>query len=175
MAAWKAGTLEPALAQSSQANADATVWTFKMRPGTKWSDGKPLTAKDFEYAWRRVVDPKTASIYTASLASVKNALDVIKGAMPPEQLDAKKKFDEELKAKKAAVAAVTSKARSEVRTGLQQRAADYLAAAALLPAGATLAVAGSAAIEPKLDAGYLLTCRKSLAQLPEHPLYATPL
>jgi len=55
----------------------------------KWSDGTPLTAKDFEYAWRRVVDPKTASIYTASLASVKNALDVAKGAMPIEQLGAK--------------------------------------------------------------------------------------
>ena len=50
-----------------------------MRPGMKWSDGTPLTAKDFEYAWRRVVDPKTASIYTASLANVKNALEVVEG------------------------------------------------------------------------------------------------
>ncbi len=74
---WKDGTLESAMATSYQANADATVWTFKMRPGMKWSDGTPLTAKDFEYAWRRVVDPKTASIYTASLASVKNALDIV--------------------------------------------------------------------------------------------------
>ncbi|MDQ6603613.1 MAG: peptide ABC transporter substrate-binding protein [Chloroflexota bacterium] len=86
---WKDGTLEPAQAVSYQSNADATVWTFKMRPGLKWSDGTPLTAKDFEYAWRRVVDPKTASIYTASLASVKNALDIIKGAMPTDQLGAK--------------------------------------------------------------------------------------
>jgi oligopeptide transport system substrate-binding protein len=86
---WKDGTLEPAMAQSYQANADATVWTFKMRPGMKWSDGTPLTAKDFEYAWRRVVDPKTASIYTASLANVKNALEVVKGTVPPEQLGAK--------------------------------------------------------------------------------------
>ena len=86
---WKDGTLEPAMAQSYQTNADATVWTFKMRPGMKWSDGTPLTAKDFEYAWRRVVDPKTASIYTASLASVKNALDIVKGAMPTTALGAK--------------------------------------------------------------------------------------
>ena len=86
---WKDGTLEPAMAQSYQANADATVWTFKMRPGMKWSDGTPITAKDFEYAWRRVVDPKTASIYTASLASVKNAPDIIKGALPTDQLGAK--------------------------------------------------------------------------------------
>ncbi len=86
---WKDGTLEPAMAQSYQTNADATVWTFKMRPGMKWSDGTPLTAKDFEYAWRRVVDPKTASIYTASLANVKNALEVVKGTVPPEQLGAK--------------------------------------------------------------------------------------
>jgi oligopeptide transport system substrate-binding protein len=60
-----------------------------MRPGMKWSDGTPLTAKDFEYAWRRVVDPKTASIYTASLAGVKNALDIVKGAMPTTALGAK--------------------------------------------------------------------------------------
>ncbi|MDQ2787263.1 MAG: peptide ABC transporter substrate-binding protein [Chloroflexota bacterium] len=86
---WKDGTLQPAMAQSYQTNADATVWTFKMRPGMQWSDGTPLTAKDFEYAWRRVVDPKTASIYTASLASVKNALEVVKGTVPPEQLGAK--------------------------------------------------------------------------------------
>jgi len=86
---WKDGTLEPAQAVSYQSNADATVWTFKMRPGLKWSDGTPLTAKDFEYAWRRVVDPKTASIYTASLASVKNALEIVKGAMPPDQLGAR--------------------------------------------------------------------------------------
>jgi oligopeptide transport system substrate-binding protein len=86
---WKDGTLEPAMAQSYQANTDATVWTFKMRPGMKWSDGTPLTAKDFEYAWRRVVDPKTASIYTASLAGVKNALDIVKGAMPITALGAK--------------------------------------------------------------------------------------
>ncbi len=55
---WKDGMIEPAMAQSYQANADATVWTFKMRPGMKWSDGTPLTAKDFEYAWRRVMEPE---------------------------------------------------------------------------------------------------------------------
>jgi oligopeptide transport system substrate-binding protein len=86
---WKDGTIEPAMAQSYAANSDATVWTFKMRPGVKWSDGTPLTAKDFEYAWRRVVDPKTASIYTASLANVKNALDIVAGKIPVEQLGAK--------------------------------------------------------------------------------------
>ncbi len=86
---WKDGTIEPAMAQSYQANADATVWTFKMRPGMKWSDGTPLTAKDFEYAWRRVMDPKTASIYTASLATVKNGPEIVKGALPPDQLGAK--------------------------------------------------------------------------------------
>ncbi len=80
---WKDGTLEPAMAQSYQTNADATVWTFKMRPGMKWSDGTPLTAKDFQYAWRRVVDPKTASIYTASLANVKTRWKSSRGRYHP--------------------------------------------------------------------------------------------
>src|SRR5687767_10299147 len=37
--------------------------TFNLRKNAKWSDGKGVTAKDFVYAWRTVVDPKTASEY----------------------------------------------------------------------------------------------------------------
>ncbi len=90
----------------------------------------------------------------------------------PEQLEAKKKFDETLKARKAEVATVTSKARGEVKAALQQHAAEYLAAAALLPAGAILADASPVATSRQLDAGIVLSCRKYLDQHPDHPIFA---
>lgn len=40
-----------------------TVYTFELREDAKWSDGKPLTANDFEYSWKRLCDPETASSY----------------------------------------------------------------------------------------------------------------
>lgn len=42
-------------------NGDDTIYEFKLKEGLKWSDGEPLTAHDFEYSWKRVCDPKTAS------------------------------------------------------------------------------------------------------------------
>jgi oligopeptide transport system substrate-binding protein len=65
--------LEPGMAESYEisANADGvenTVYTFKIREGAKWSDGNPVTAKDFEYAWKRVCDANTASEYSFIMA-----------------------------------------------------------------------------------------------------------
>jgi len=79
---WTNNQIEPAHAVSYEANADATVWTFKMRPGLKWSDGTPLTAKDFEYSVKRIVDPKVASKYTAAAENLKNSAEIAKGASP---------------------------------------------------------------------------------------------
>ena len=46
------------------ANDDGTVtYTFHLRDGIKWSDGKDVTAGDFEYAWKRLVNPATAADY----------------------------------------------------------------------------------------------------------------
>ena len=58
------GKLEPAMAESYTMSEDGMTYTFIMRDGVKWSDGKPLTANDFEYSWSRVVDPETASEYS---------------------------------------------------------------------------------------------------------------
>jgi oligopeptide transport system substrate-binding protein len=63
--------LLPAAAESWSANADATVWTFKLRAGAKFSDGTPVTAADFKYAWERVCNPANESGAAYHLAPVK--------------------------------------------------------------------------------------------------------
>ncbi|PKQ14275.1 MAG: ABC transporter substrate-binding protein, partial [Actinobacteria bacterium HGW-Actinobacteria-8] len=54
----------PAAAISWEPNADATVWTFKLNPDGKFSDGTPVTAKDFVYAWNRIANPETINTST---------------------------------------------------------------------------------------------------------------
>jgi peptide/nickel transport system substrate-binding protein/oligopeptide transport system substrate-binding protein len=56
--------LVPAAAQSWEPNADATVWTFKLNPNGKYSDGTPVKAADFAYAWNRIANPKTINSAT---------------------------------------------------------------------------------------------------------------
>lgn len=53
------GQPQPAVAESWQ-TADNVTWVFRLRD-TTWSDGTPLTAADFVYAWKRAVDPATGS------------------------------------------------------------------------------------------------------------------
>ncbi|MCA9541119.1 MAG: peptide ABC transporter substrate-binding protein, partial [Myxococcales bacterium] len=57
----------PGVAESYEVSADGRTWTFKLRQNAKWSDGKPVTAHDFEWSWKRVLDPATASRYAAIL------------------------------------------------------------------------------------------------------------
>lgn len=62
-------------AEMPKANDDKTVYTFKLRDGLKWSDGSPITADQFVYAWRRGVNPDTQSqyAYIFESAHIKNA------------------------------------------------------------------------------------------------------
>ncbi|MEO6590208.1 MAG: ABC transporter substrate-binding protein [Pyrinomonadaceae bacterium] len=53
----KNSDLTPSLAEKWERNADATVWTFYLRKDAKWSDGKPITANDFVYSWKRILTP----------------------------------------------------------------------------------------------------------------------
>ena len=48
---------EAALAKNWDISDDGREYTFHLRPDLKWSNGEPLTAYDFEYAWKRVLDP----------------------------------------------------------------------------------------------------------------------
>ncbi|WP_303843505.1 ABC transporter substrate-binding protein, partial [Aeromonas sobria] len=57
------GKTQPAGALSYEVDKTGTVYTFKLRPEAKWSNGEPVTAADYVYGWPRAADPKTASNY----------------------------------------------------------------------------------------------------------------
>ena len=48
----------PGAASEWTSSEDQTRWTFQMRPGARWSDGRPVTAHDFEYSYKRMLDPR---------------------------------------------------------------------------------------------------------------------
>ncbi|WIF94071.1 peptide ABC transporter substrate-binding protein [Caminicella sporogenes] len=72
------GKLEPAIAESYEVSEDECTYTFHLRD-TKWSDGKPLTAHDFEFAWKRALDPKLASEYAFQLFYIKGGQEYYEG------------------------------------------------------------------------------------------------
>lgn len=74
-------------AASYEVSEDLTVYTFTLRDDIVWTDGKPVVAGDFEYAWKRVVDPALASDYGYILDGVvKNAAAIQAGEMDPSEL-----------------------------------------------------------------------------------------
>lgn len=75
----------PGMAESWSVSEDGLVWTFELREAF-WSDGEPVTAYDFEYALRRILDPATLANYASLLYPIRNARAVNLEGMPPEQL-----------------------------------------------------------------------------------------
>src|SRR6202022_2550879 len=57
----------PAAASSYDVSSDGKTYTFHLRAGAKWSDGQPVTAKDFVYSFKRILDPATAADYATFL------------------------------------------------------------------------------------------------------------
>ena len=86
-----AGTAENWISSNSN-----TIYIFNIRSNAKWSDGVPVTANDFVYAWRRIVDPKTASSYSRFLDVIKNANDIIMGNKDKDTLGVKALDDKTL-------------------------------------------------------------------------------
>lgn len=79
----------PGVADTWEVSPDGLVWTFKLKQ-TQWSDGQPVTAHDFVYAFRRLLNPKTVGAVYASLQyDIKNARDVNGGRLPVEELGVK--------------------------------------------------------------------------------------
>ena len=67
------GEIKPGQAEKWSVSPDGITYTFNLRANLKWSDGQALTAKDFEYAWKRATDPATKSRYAQALWPVKGA------------------------------------------------------------------------------------------------------
>lgn len=65
---------------------DGLVYTFNLRDNAKWSDGKPVTANDFKYAWLRGLDPATKADYAYQLFYIKNAENFSKGKVSADEV-----------------------------------------------------------------------------------------
>ncbi len=76
------GKIVPGVAESWK-QTDPVTWVFKLRANALWSNGQPIVAEDFVYGWRRFLDPKTASTYSATYGLfILNGLDAAKGLKP---------------------------------------------------------------------------------------------
>ncbi|MET0488383.1 MAG: peptide ABC transporter substrate-binding protein [Candidatus Rokuibacteriota bacterium] len=72
----------PYVAEKISSNADGSVWTFNIRKDSKWSDGTPCTAKDFEWSWKRQMDPASKNPYSSYFYDIKGAEPFNKGKVP---------------------------------------------------------------------------------------------
>lgn len=93
-----AGNTIPGMAVKEKISEDGKVHTFTLRDA-KWSDGQPVTANDFVFAWRRLANPKTASeyAYMIGVAGIKNAEGVMSGEKPITELGVTAVDDKTLK------------------------------------------------------------------------------
>lgn len=84
------GEPEPAMASDIQVSKDQTKYTFTIRDGAKWTNGDPVTAGDFEYAWKYQIDPNNANTPNAYLFDIiKNAEEAKKGKASLDQVGIK--------------------------------------------------------------------------------------
>ncbi len=65
------GELVPGMAESYEISDDELTYTFTLRDGVKWSNGDPVTAEDFEFTWKRALDPELAADYANILYYIK--------------------------------------------------------------------------------------------------------
>lgn len=69
----KDGKVQPGVATSWESSEDGLTWTFKLRDNSTWSNGEKVTAKDFEYSWKRTLNPETAAEYAYIMYDVAGA------------------------------------------------------------------------------------------------------
>lgn len=79
----------PGAAKSFEKSKDGKTYTFHLRDGLKWSDGKELTSKDYKYAWMRLLDPNVASGYSFFLFGIKNGENYFNGKAKIEDVGIK--------------------------------------------------------------------------------------
>ena len=81
----------------AEVSKDGLTYTLKLREESKWTNGEPVMAKDYVYAWQRVIDPETASEYAYLIESVKNGKEIMAGNKKPTDLGIEAVGDYELK------------------------------------------------------------------------------
>lgn len=82
----KDGKIEPAAAQSFKVSEDKLTYTFTLRDNIKWEDATPVTAYDFQFAFRRLLDFETNSPHASMFYCIKNAMQVNTGSMETTKL-----------------------------------------------------------------------------------------
>ena len=75
----KNSKVTPGIATKTTVSKVKKTYTFTLRKNAKWSNGDQETAQDFEYGWRRTVNPKTASQYAYLYSGIKNADKIVSG------------------------------------------------------------------------------------------------
>lgn len=85
----KDAKIVPAVAKSYDLSKDGTVYTFHLREDAKWSDGKNVVAGDFEYAWKRALNPKVAAEYAYQLYYIKNGQNYYEGKATADEVGVK--------------------------------------------------------------------------------------
>lgn len=81
----------------AEVSEDGLTYTLKLREEAKWSNGEPVVAADYVYAWQRVINPETASEYAYLIENVKNAGAIMKGEKKPDELGIEAVNDHEIK------------------------------------------------------------------------------
>ncbi|UUV99808.1 peptide ABC transporter substrate-binding protein [Vagococcus luciliae] len=76
---------------------DGLEYTIKLREDAKWSNGDPVVADDYVYAWQRAVDPSTGSEYAYLFENIQNGTEIIEGEKKPTELGIEAVNDYELK------------------------------------------------------------------------------
>ena len=89
------GSPMPGAATSWETSPDGKTWIFHMRDHV-WSDGQPVTAEDFVFAWRRILEPSRGAPYAYYLWLIKNAKAISDGKMPTTALGVSAKDDKTL-------------------------------------------------------------------------------
>ena len=82
-------------AEEPQVSEDGKTYTFKIRDA-KWSNGDPVTANDFVYAWKKALNPDTGAEYAYIMYDIKNAAKVNSGDLPVDELGVKATDDKTL-------------------------------------------------------------------------------
>ncbi|MFT5873610.1 MAG: oligopeptide transport system substrate-binding protein, partial [Clostridium sp.] len=86
----------PGMAEKYEMSPDGLTYTFHIRPGVVWSDGKPVVAGDFEYAWKRVLAPATAAVYAYQMFYLKNGEAYLGGKKTADDVGVKATDDSTL-------------------------------------------------------------------------------